>query len=138
MTEKAERGWHLKMLLFYGVCLAGTLTFGTSSFPGKIVDDIPHFCLVKKLTDSDCPACGVTRSVASAFTLDFNNSVYYHPFGPVLSIILTGLVLYFGASTVARRTLFGNISSIVKAHRMIGVFTLYSLILIWTFNKIIE
>lgn len=45
-------------------------------------------CFVKKHTNKDCPACGLSRSIFAFYRGDFSSSQKYHPAGYILVLIL--------------------------------------------------
>lgn len=50
----------------------------------------PEICIFHRLTQWDCPGCGMTRSLMSFFSGNVHLSFYFHPVGPFLgaSVVL--------------------------------------------------
>jgi hypothetical protein len=63
--------------------LAGILALnsGTASL-------LPRLCLWYHLTGTDCPFCGLSRSVVATGDLNFARAVSLHPLGPVVLVLL--------------------------------------------------
>lgn len=51
-------------------------------------------CWIHRMFGVPCPACGLTRSVTSLTHGRFQQAVVYHPFGPVLYVMLVCAGLY--------------------------------------------
>lgn len=51
-------------------------------------------CLWHRLTHLDCPGCGLTRSITNMTHGDLLRAAAYHPFGPVIWVILVAVSVY--------------------------------------------
>ena len=60
------------------------------------------FCLFKKLSGIDCPACGITHSVMAMMSGHPTEALRFHPAGPAVLILLAGMTAYLGATLLTR------------------------------------
>lgn len=51
-------------------------------------------CLMHRLTGLPCPGCGLTRSITSMTHGELSQAAAYHPFGPLIWVLLVALTLY--------------------------------------------
>ena len=61
---------------------------------GSAVEKIPRICPWYNLTGTDCPFCGLIRSLAALGDGNLSLSIKFHPFGPLAAA--AGLVLLAG------------------------------------------
>lgn len=54
------------------------------------VAGFPRMCLWHALTGTDCPFCGLTRSLIALGDMRLSLAFELHPFGPITAIILVG------------------------------------------------
>ncbi len=52
------------------------------------IEQAQSFCPVKMLTGIPCPGCGMTKSILCLFHGEWQKSISFHAFGPVLVAIL--------------------------------------------------
>lgn len=62
-------------------------------------------CLMHRLTELSCPGCGLTRSITSMTHGELSLAAAYHPFGPVIWLILVAVTLYSLMPSPYRRAL---------------------------------
>ncbi len=58
---------------------------------------IPDVCMVKRMSGTGCPGCGLTRSVAATAHLQFQEAIQFHLFGPLVlfaALATWGLLLF--------------------------------------------
>jgi Protein of unknown function (DUF2752) len=53
------------------------------------VAGLPVLCPFRLLTGLPCPGCGMTRSLVSLAHGDLIGSLFFHPLGPALAIVVT-------------------------------------------------
>jgi hypothetical protein len=79
-------------------------------------------CLMHRLTGLSCPGCGLTRSITCMTHGDLSRAFAYHPFGPVLWVLLVALTAYSLVPARFRRAIAAaavrNDSGIRPAYRM--------------------
>lgn len=67
----------------FGVALALLLPPGAKDLP---------LCMLRSQTGIPCLGCGMTRSLSHAFRGDLAASWTYHPFGPIIAVVLVMIV----------------------------------------------
>jgi hypothetical protein len=71
---------------------------GLRLVPTRWLRVVPWVCPVRLLLDADCPACGITRSMAEFAHGRVRPSLHHHPFGPLVYIAATATALVSIAS----------------------------------------
>lgn len=79
----------------------------------SVVSRLPRLCLWYKLTGTDCPLCGLTRSLIALGDFKLSLAFELHPFGPAaaaallvwLGLLTTGLVTGKELAGLPRRLL---------------------------------
>jgi len=99
---------------------------------------IPSVCLFKALTGCNCPACGITRSVAQVYQLDFHGAIARHPAGPLVAAMVILLFFYFSVSVVFPTRRFLSWRAEIAMMRAASVVVVAALLLSWpvTINAI--
>lgn len=68
---------------------------------GHVVRALPDLCPYHRLTDHDCPGCGMGRSLAALAAGSPAASIAAHPFGPALALA-AALAAFLPARASAR------------------------------------
>lgn len=90
-------------------------------------------CPVPRVTSSHCPGCGMTRSIEALMRGDWQASLTYHAFGPVLVL---GFLLVCAAAFLPirpRRRLVDGVARVESATGVTGI-VLIGLVLYWGFR----
>lgn len=100
-------------LLFFTACLAGYSWLGFTLLADSTTHRDVELCLIKRLTNIPCPACGSTRAVVSLTKGNFAEALYTNPLGFVVAAIMLLLPLWIGLD------LFRRSSSLVDFYKKI-------------------
>lgn len=79
-----------------------------------------YTCPFFALTGIPCLFCGMTRSFLAMGGLDVSQSLSYHPLGPALFVILTGLVVALVVSIATRKRIHISIEPALRRHLITG------------------
>jgi hypothetical protein len=80
ISDSEQINWNVLLSNTLLICIGGTLL----SFNIRIVDKIPHICLIKELFGIPCPGCGILRSISELGHLHFLKSLQYNPVGIII------------------------------------------------------
>ena len=107
------------------VVLTGLLTvlLGLNSGAPEL---LPRLCIWYRLTGTDCPFCGLTRSVVAAGDFRLERSFELHPFGP---LVLMALAVWLIVSALRWRT--GQPGAIPRRIQKILFFVIGAAWLVW-------
>lgn len=94
-TEGAQRRWRMRMLFLHGTLLLVSTALWALHKYARV--DLLGICLFNALFTVDCPARGITRSIAALFSGHLRDAIVFHPEWPLVVGIVGALVLYFGA-----------------------------------------
>lgn len=91
-VESPQKTWRLRMLVFHlSLLLSPLLLLKTDLYEGT---NRFGFCLFRWITGIDCPACGITRSVAALCSGDVSTAFHAHSIGPVVFCLMCLIVSY--------------------------------------------
>jgi hypothetical protein len=63
-------------------------------------------CMIKNATGYACPSCGTTRAVQALFKGDLKGSLFFNPFGLIVSFSMLVLPFWVVLDLVTRRSTF--------------------------------
>lgn len=93
--ERSQQGWRIKMLLLHGAMVTApiALLLAPSCLPVNLIGK----CISKSLLGFNCPACGITHSAMAMFGGHIKEAFLIHPAGPVITVIVGLMTLYFAS-----------------------------------------
>ena len=106
ITESRNSFYWPRLLAF---CLiAGTLLLPLAAFdwvtaPGALV-----LCPLRAVTGVPCPSCGLTRALAHLERGHWAEAVRFHPFAPLVFLLLLALSVMLLFELVTGKTIIGN------------------------------
>lgn len=86
-----------------GVLLLPLLAFDWVTAPGPLV-----LCPLRAVTGIPCPSCGLTRALAHLERGHWAEAVRFHPFAPLVFLLVLALVLMLAFELATRREIIGN------------------------------
>lgn len=98
----------------------------------EVVNNIPHYCLLKETTGYPCPGCGVTRSVEHLFHFKWIESIKSNPNGILL-------VLFFVIQIPLRIFAILNdkqVENINKISKTLTLTIITTLVIFWIYQII--
>jgi hypothetical protein len=101
--SKDHAAWRIKMLLLHSAMLAAPAIFLLLQTNARI--PILSGCLIKAITKTDCPACGITHSAVAAYSGNFVESFRIHPAGLAILAILAAMTIYLAAITITQKAI---------------------------------
>jgi hypothetical protein len=75
--DRKKRGRKVSLILLF--FLAALFVLDTAS-----IEKMPRLCIWYRLTGTDCPFCGLIRSLFALAHGSFTPAIQYHPFGPLV------------------------------------------------------
>lgn len=84
--------------------VAGLVLLAGIVLPPDVAAGGPVVCPFRLLTGLPCPGCGLTRSLVCLLHGDLASSIAFHPLGPLVALVLLGLILV-EACAIARPAL---------------------------------
>lgn len=118
-----RNGKLLVVMTLVGVFHAWTAWMHWSFFP----------CPMLKMTGCPCPGCGMSRSVVAAASGDMRTSIHYHAYGPLMLLVMVGLVVAMLLPRPARLQLANCIEKLESRTAISGLL-LGGLVLYWLFR----
>jgi hypothetical protein len=106
ITE-SRNSFYWPRLLAFGL-LAGTLLLPLVAFdwvtaPGSLV-----LCPLRAVTGVPCPSCGLTRALAHLERGHWAEAVRFHPFAPLVFLLVLALAVMLAFELVTGKTIIGN------------------------------
>jgi len=106
ITE-SRNSFYWPRLLAFGL-LAGTLLLPFLAFdwvtaPGSLV-----LCPLRAVTGVPCPSCGLTRALAHLERGHWADAVRFHPFAPLVFLLVLALAVMLAFELATRKTVIGN------------------------------
>jgi hypothetical protein len=93
----------LALALLAGVLLLPLLAFDWVTKPGSQV-----LCPLRAVTAIPCPSCGLTRALAHLERGHWVEAVRFHPFAPLVFLLVLALVIMLIFELATGRTVIGN------------------------------
>ncbi len=93
----------LALGLLAGVLLLPLLAFDWVNSPGSLV-----LCPLRAVTGIPCPSCGLTRALAHLEHGHWAEAVRFHPFAPLVFLLVLALALMLAFELVTGKTVIGN------------------------------
>ncbi len=93
----------LALALLAGTLLLPLLAFDWVTAPGSLV-----LCPLRAVTGVPCPSCGLTRALAHLERGHWADAVRFHPFVPLVFLLVLALAVMLVFELVTRRTIIGN------------------------------
>jgi Protein of unknown function (DUF2752) len=93
----------LALGLLAGVLLLPLLAFAWVTAPGGLV-----LCPLRAVTAIPCPSCGLTRALAHLERGHWAEAVRFHPFAPLVFLLVLALVLMLFFELATGRAVIGN------------------------------
>jgi hypothetical protein len=93
----------LALALLAGVLLLPLLAFDWVTSPGSLV-----LCPLRAVTAIPCPSCGLTRALAHLERGHWAEAVRFHPFAPLIFLLVLALVFMLAFELATGRTVIGN------------------------------
>jgi hypothetical protein len=93
----------LALGLLAGVLLLPLLAFDRVTEPGPLV-----LCPLRAVTGIPCPSCGLTRALAHLERGHWAEAVRFHPFAPLVFLLVLALVLMLIFELASGRVVIGN------------------------------
>ena len=79
-----------RTLAFAGAAsVAGLAAYAAPS----LLTNGPVLCPFRRITGLPCPGCGLTRSCVAFLHGDLSRSLHFHPFGPLVVVIIAVVLL---------------------------------------------
>jgi hypothetical protein len=91
--DRGQNAWRMRMLLMFSAFWVG---LGINAHAKSRFG----FCLVKRFSGIDCPACGLTRSITRLCAGDLSGAIRQHPLGLLFAVLTAGFFLYFATALV--------------------------------------
>lgn len=93
----------LALALMAGVLLLPLLAFDWVTQPGSLI-----LCPLRAVTAIPCPSCGLTRALAHLERGHWAEAVRFHPFAPLVFLLVLALVIMLVFELATGRTVIGN------------------------------
>jgi hypothetical protein len=93
----------LALGLLAGVLLLPLLAFDWVTAPGPLT-----LCPLRAVTGIPCPSCGLTRALAHLERGHWAEAVRFHPFAPLVFLLVLALVLMLLFELASGREIIGN------------------------------
>ena len=93
----------LALGLLAGTLLLPLLAFDWVTAPGSLV-----LCPLRAVTGVPCPSCGLTRALAHLERGHWAEAVRFHPFSPLVFLLLLALVIMLLFELATHRPIIGN------------------------------
>jgi hypothetical protein len=93
----------LALALLLGVLLVPLLAYDWVTSPGSLV-----LCPLRAVTGIPCPSCGLTRALAHLGHGQLTEAVKFHPFSPLIFLMVMALVVMLAFELATGRTVIGN------------------------------
>lgn len=87
--DRKKRGRKISLILFFLLAVLFVLD-------NAAAEKLPRLCIWYRLTGTDCPFCGLVRSLFALADGSFALAMEYHPFGP----FVFGAVIFFLAGSL--------------------------------------
>jgi hypothetical protein len=85
--------------------------------------DIEHsqsICPFKLLTGMPCPGCGITKSIVFLYKGEWDKSLSYHLFGPLVVVVALFAIVLFSVELILKRNLLSGFLYNVKLGYVLG------------------
>ena len=89
--NRRKRGRKVSLILLF--FLAALFVLDSAS-----IEKMPRLCIWYRLTGTDCPFCGLIRSLFAMAHGSFTRAMEYHPFGP---LVFSAVIFVLGGSLYA-------------------------------------
>jgi hypothetical protein len=93
----------LALALLAGVLLLPLLAFDWVTAPAGVV-----LCPLRAVTAIPCPSCGLTRALAHLERGHWAEAVRFHPFAPLVFLLVLALVIMLVFELATHRAIIGN------------------------------
>jgi len=93
----------LALALLGGTLLLPWLAFDWVTAPGSLV-----LCPLRAVTGIPCPSCGLTRALAHLERGHWAEAVRFHPFSPLVFLLLLALVIMLLFELATHQPIIGN------------------------------
>jgi hypothetical protein len=93
----------LALGLLAGTLLLPLMAFDWVTAPGSLV-----LCPLRAVTGVPCPSCGLTRALAHLERGHWADAVRFHPFAPLVFLLVLALALMLVFELATHRTIIGN------------------------------
>ncbi len=93
----------LALALLVGVLLFPLLAFDWVTSPEPVV-----LCPLRAVTGVPCPSCGLTRALAHLERGQLAEAVKFHPFSPLIFLLVLALIFMLVLELVTHRQVIGN------------------------------
>ena len=106
ITESGKSFYWPRLLalgLLAGTLLLPLLAFDWVTAPGSLV-----LCPLRAVTGVPCPSCGLTRALAHLERGHWAEAVRFHPFAPLVFLLLLALVIMLLFELATRQPIIGN------------------------------
>ena len=106
ITESRDSFYWPRLLAFGllgGTLLLPFLAYGWVTAPGS-----PVLCPLRAVTGVPCPSCGLTRALAHLERGHWAEAVRFHPFAPLVFLLVLALVVMLAFELVTHRAVIGN------------------------------
>jgi len=96
----------LGIAMFFFIILSFAFCLDFDSAGMLEIGDIPlkKVCFFKRLTNLDCPFCGLSRSIVSFAHGDLTSALSYHLLGPCIAVFMSGTIITIIYATQNRLT----------------------------------
>jgi hypothetical protein len=88
--------------------LAGTLLLPLLAFDWVTASGSLVLCPLRAVTGIPCPSCGLTRALAHLERGHWADAVRFHPFSPLVFLLVLALVVMLVFELVTHRAVIGN------------------------------
>jgi hypothetical protein len=93
----------LALGLLAGTLLLPLLAFDWVTAPGSLV-----LCPLRAVTGVPCPSCGLTRALAHLERGHWAAAIRFHPFAPLVFLLVLALAVMLAFELATHRTIIGN------------------------------
>ena len=93
----------LALALLAGSLLLPLLAFDWITSPRALV-----LCPLRAVTGIPCPSCGLTRALAHLERGHWADAVRFHPFAPLVFLLVLALAVMLAFELATRKTVIGN------------------------------
>ncbi|HEX7503563.1 MAG TPA: DUF2752 domain-containing protein [Acidobacteriota bacterium] len=93
----------LALGLLAGTLLLPLLAFNWVTRPGTLV-----LCPLRAVTGVPCPSCGLTRALAHLERGHWADAVRFHPFAPLVFLLVLALAVMLAFELATHRAIIGN------------------------------